>query len=492
MTDDDATPAGVDPGLRRRIVRSSAWVGLGFGGGQILAFASTLVLVRLLDPESFGVVAAATTLLAIVTRIQESGLGAALVHDRGRDPRDTAATTLVFSTAAGLALTLAVVAAAPLYARLIRLPDAAAYLQALAPLLALRGIAVAPTALLERALDFRASTKAELAGYATQATVAIGCAIGGLGAWSLVAGQLAGALATTALMWALVPFVPSPRDASRTTLREMLRYGRHVSGANVMVVVNNSIDNISVGRFLGAGPLGVYALAWRLAELPNTVISVIVGRVMFSVYSRLQHDLAAVRDAYVENMQRTMLLALPVTVTLGIAAEPVVLGLLGHEWEGAVRPLQLLSVFGLLRLLGGPSGEVFKGVGRPQLGLLSTLLFFAVAAPALVILVPRYGTTGAAGAMVVAAATAGTVALVLTCRILSLPARTFVAALARPFACAGVVALAVFSTVVATEAARPIVALAAVAIVAATVTIGSFAVLARPLVAPVLAALRRV
>src|SRR4029078_5648 len=97
-----------------------------------------------------------------------------------------------------------------------------------------------------------------------------------------------------------------PFAASRSALRGMLRYGRYVSGTNIMVVLNSNIDNATVARFAGAVPLGTYNVAWRLAGLPNTVIGVIIGRVMFSVYSRLQHDLAAVRAPHLQHLQPTM------------------------------------------------------------------------------------------------------------------------------------------------------------------------------------------
>lgn len=87
MSDDRTQEAQtLDGELNRRIIRGSAWVGIGYGGGQALSFASTLVLVRLLDPHAFGTVAVGMTLLAVISQIQESGLGAAFVHGRQHDP----------------------------------------------------------------------------------------------------------------------------------------------------------------------------------------------------------------------------------------------------------------------------------------------------------------------------------------------------------------------------------------------------------------------
>lgn len=480
----------LDGNLNRRIVRSSAWVGLGYGGGQVLSFASTLALVRLLDPHAFGTVAVGMTLLAVMSQIQESGLGAAYVHGRQRDPHVAASSVLVFSAAAGFALTVITVGLAPLYTRLLHVPQSTDFVRALAAVLAIRGLAVAPSAILERELDFRSRTQAELSGSVVQAAVAVGCAIGGLGAWSLVAGLLAGSGTQASLMWLRVPWRPSPLGASRSMLREMLRYGRFVSGTNVMVLLNTNMDNATVARFLGAGPLGVYNVAWRLAGLPNTVIGVIIGRVMFSVYSRLQHDVTAVRAAYVQNLQRTMLFALPVTVSLGVAAAPIVRGLLGPKWEGAIGPLRLLAVFGLFRLLVGPSGELFKGIGRPHLTLVGSLTSFTVGLPALLFLVPRHGPMGAALAMVIGIAFSTTVSLTLTFRALDLNPLALARALARPAGCATLVGTALLATLPAADSLAALPSFLLIAAVASGTFFVGLALFGRPLLTPIWAALR--
>jgi O-antigen/teichoic acid export membrane protein len=492
VTDDQPRGTGsFDAELNRRVVRSSAWIGIGYGGGQVLYFASTLVLVRVLDSKAFGIVAIGMTLLAVVSQVQESGLGAALVHGRDRDPKVAASSVLVFSATVGIALSGVTVVVAPLYTRLLHSSSSTTFVQVLGLVLAIRGLAVVPGAIFERELNFRLITQAQLVSSLMQASVAIGCAVAGLGAWSLVAGTLAGSSFRTAVLWVRMPWYPSPFGASWQMLREMLRYGRFVSGTNVVLLINTNVDNATVARFLGAGALGVYNVAWRLASLPNTIIGLIVGSVMFSVYSRLQHDRAAVRAAYVQNLQREMLLTLPATVTLALAAKPLVLGLLGQRWEGAAGPLRLLAVFGAIRLLTAPSGELFKGIGRPHLGLVSGVAFMAVGVPALLLLVPRHGPSGAALAMVVGIIVSGSLTLGLTFRELSLRPGELLRALGRPAGCGAFVGLALAAALPAVDRLGDLAGLVVVAVVSLSAFLVALALLGRPLLMPIWAALRR-
>jgi O-antigen/teichoic acid export membrane protein len=479
-----------DSTLKRRIVRSSAWVGVGFGGSQAISFISTLTLARLLDPHAFGTVAVGMTLLAIISQVQESGLGAALIHGRKHDPEVAASTVLVFAALAGFALTAITIGLAPLYTHLLHVPQSTAFVQVLALSLAIRGLTVAPSAILEREIDFRSRTRADLSGATLQLVLSIACAVVGLGAWSLVAGYLAGNALTGSMLWLRAPWRPSPFRASRSTLREMLRYGRFVSVANVLVIVNTNVDNATVARFLGASSLGVYNVAWRLAALPNTFIGLIIGRVMFSIYSRLQHDLAAVRAAYLENLQRTMLLALPVTVTFGLGAKPIVLGLLGAKWGGAVDPLRVLAVYSFVRLVSAPSGELFKGIGRPHLPLFSAFTFLATGVPSLLVLVPRHGPTGAAVAMLIGTSFASSVSLALTFSAISLHPLELARSLARPVGCAVLVGAAVLATLPVTHAMGGLVSFAVVGAAATVSFAAALALVGRPLVVPIWAALR--
>jgi lipopolysaccharide exporter len=484
------TAPGPHHDLDRRIIRNSVWVGVGYGGGQVLAMVSMLVLVRLLTPSQFGVVALGMTLLGVLAYVQESGLGSALVHFR-ENPRQTAASALVFSIVASAALAGAVALIAPLYAHLVHTPSATNIVRGLSIVLLIRGLGVVPGAILERELAFRKRATGELGGSIVLASVSITCAAIGLGAWSLVFGQIAATTTVLVVMWVLVPWRPRPGDASISTLRGMLRYGRFVSAANLINLVNLSIDNLSIGRLLGAGALGVYALGYRLTEIPNTVIAAIVGRVMFSVYSTLQGDKVAVRHAYLENLRRTLLFGLPVTLGIGIAADPIVPALLGHAWLAAETPVRILALFSLARLIAGPAGELFKGVGRPHLTVIGALTFLAVAATSLVILVPRYGITGAATAMCLAGLTAGLVSTSILIRVLGLTVRELGSVIARPALVSLPLAVALLALLPVVDGLQPWPALAVLVTVGVVVYGLSLAVFGRALVQPIWSALRR-
>jgi PST family polysaccharide transporter len=200
-----------------RAARGAAWLGASYATAQALSFVSTIVLARLLRPADFGIVAMANLMLAFVGPLHDSGLAAAFVARRER-VRESAATLAWTTPITGALAWAAVVAAAPLVARLFGDPAVTPVVRALGATFLLRGLAAAPMAVITKELAFGARSLAVTAGAFVEGATGIGLALAGLGLWSLVAGQIAGAGVTATVAWLSVPWRPWGRF-SRARLR---------------------------------------------------------------------------------------------------------------------------------------------------------------------------------------------------------------------------------------------------------------------------------
>lgn len=469
--------------LEGRILRNSGWVALGLGARQVASLLTLFVLARLLDPEDFGLVALAWSVLYVVEQIQETGIGSALVYRRA-DIQRAAASALVYTPLLGLLAFVVVFAVAPLAARFLHAPDLVDVLRVMALVLVFRGIAVVPGAILERNLDFRARTTADLVAAFAQIAVALGIAVAGFGVWSLVAGNLVAVAVQGALYWVLVPWRPSFVGANRRILLELMRYGRFVGAAHILTVVSNTVDNVVVGRVLGTASVGLYSVAFRLADFPNSVIGHVVGRPMFSVYSSLQDDPDGFRHAYVRNLQRVALVAVPVSVGLAIAAEPIVLALLGEKWEPVIPALRILAIYGLIKSFGAVASEALKGLGAPQWNLVVGIAYVVVVVPALILLTRKFELKGAALSMLIAVVAAALPALTVTARKVGLPARTLARALAPSALCSAILAAVLGVLLVRTESMAPAASLALLVSVGLAVYAAATALFARSVVMP--------
>jgi O-antigen/teichoic acid export membrane protein len=392
------------------LIRSSGWVAIGYGGSHVLGLAALLVLARLLDPSDFGVAALALSLLSPLLLVHSGGMGQALVHRTDLD-EPTRASAFLVSLLSSLALFAAAFVLAPLAADLFRTPELAGVLRVMALTLPLRALAMLPGTALERQIDFRGRAGAELTGATARVAVSVVLAAAGYGVWALALGQVGAAAAQTLASWILVPRRPRLRLANRAAARGLLRYGLPVSGANVASVVSGIADNLIVGRILGAGALGVYAVAFRLASVPAVVVSQVLRTAMFTVLCRVRDDLRAARETYLANVGRIALLSAPVAVVLIVAAEPIVRTLLGERWLAAVTPLRILAGWGLVKAITATSGEVLKAFGKTGLTLSLATLEAALLVPLVIVGTLWLELPGAALGMLAAAVLAGVPAL---------------------------------------------------------------------------------
>jgi PST family polysaccharide transporter/lipopolysaccharide exporter len=347
-----------------------------------------------------------------------------------------------------------------------------------------------PGAILERNLDFRSRTIAELTAAFAQIGVFLGLAVAGLGVWSLVFGHLVAGAVQTALYWLYVPWRPSLRRASRRVLLELMRYGRFIGATNILVVVNSTLDNVIVGRVLGTVSVGLYSVAYRLADFPSSVIGQIVGRTMFSIYSMLQEDPDAVRHAFVRNLQRVTLVAVPASVGLAVAAEPIVRALLGEKWLPAVPAIRILAVYGLIKPFGGVSGEALKGIGAPHLNLVFGITFVSVVTPALIGLTGEFGLEGAAISMLIAIATAAIPAVAVTARKVGLSGMDLARALTPSALCSALLAATLLALLPQSESMAPGAAVALLVSIGFVVYVLAIALFARSAVIPMWLSLR--
>jgi len=205
----------------------------------------------------------------------------------------------------------------------------------------------------------------------------------------------------------------------------MLRYGGGIVAVNGLAAVLHHIDLVIVGRMAGAAALGVYQLAYKIPEVLIALPIWVAGTVLFPAFAKLRQQGGArdLKQAYLTAMRYGALVTCPAVAALVLFAVPLVTLAFGAKWLAAVPILRALAIYGLLRSLGSPAGDVIKAVGRPGLLAVLGVIKAAVLVPALLIA----GKSGSplAVAATLAALTAGTALLnqAVMARVADIPLR---------------------------------------------------------------------
>jgi teichuronic acid exporter len=347
----DAIPSVTEPNpssirkMDRSLLQSIAWNAASDWISQIFTWALFLITIRLLSPADFGLLALQVVLLPLVYT-SSLGIGRAVVTLRElTDDQISQLNTVGLLLGLG-SYALAAAAAVPV-ARFYKIP-------ALVPVILVSslGMIMGGSQLVSNGLMMKEMRFRELCTFNAIAAV-VGAIFTVLFAWlrwrywALIFGGMAGGMVRTILVfWARPHAYAFPRWNS---IRQPLAFGRHCLVSSMASDVYESLDNFTAGRVLGPAALGLYGMAWTLANLPMEKVTSIVTTVIASYLAAIKDDLGALRR-YIRNLTEGIaLLTFPGCVGLGIVAREFVPVVLGHKWLGMTGPLEVLSIYAGLR-----------------------------------------------------------------------------------------------------------------------------------------------
>jgi O-antigen/teichoic acid export membrane protein len=373
--------------LRSRLARGAGIAAAGFALTRAISFATIIVLASLIDPSDVGELAAGTVIIGTAMLFAEGGMLSALIQSRDENIDRAASTAFVSTFAAGIALSLAALATAPLVAVFFDSRDAGVVAAVCSGWLFLRALQVVPDALLQRRMSFVRRVVVDPIGAVAYGATAIGTCSYGLGVWGLVAGAYAQLGVQVIAAWAFVGWRPRVRDASWVTWKQLAGYARYVVASELIRRVTVQLDTIVLGRAAGTAALGQYRYGMRIATTPTDAWVNIAAYVLFPGLARIAHDPGRFRRAFLDSLAVMYVLALPVALLLLVLADDLVLLMLGPDWPLAADAVRGLAGLCIGQSLASLASEVFKAAGRPSLLVrLHTLAFAAsvVLLPALV------------------------------------------------------------------------------------------------------------
>jgi O-antigen/teichoic acid export membrane protein len=436
-------------GLARTVVRGVALAGGGYVVTQVLTLAAYLVLARLATPADFGDYAAATVLLTVGFMFAESGTMAALVQRPDR-VEEAAATAVISTIAAGVGLALVALAASPLIGHFFKSDEVSALAAAASGLLFLNAIPIVPTALLQRRFVFVRRVIVQPVGIVAFGAVAIIGTARGMGAWGLLLGTYAQAVTDVVLSWLLVRWRPRFHLASVSMWRELVGYGRHVFGSNAIVHVGGQVPVAVIGRLFGAGALGQYRYANRIASLPFALTLAGGSFVIFPAFARIADDAARLRAAFGRAMRWMAAFAFPLGLILLPLGKPLMVLVFGSTWAEAGEVTMALCLIPVAGAMFSVVCEVFTANGRPELTVRLVVVQLLCMIVAMAALSP-FDLIGVAAGISVGVAGGATYALALAHRVLEMPVRSIVAEIAPPLVAACLMAGAIIPVQIAID-----------------------------------------
>ncbi|WP_431282443.1 oligosaccharide flippase family protein [Humitalea sp. 24SJ18S-53] len=425
--------------LLARTARGASWVVAWRMMTRVLGLISTLVLVRLLLPADFGLVALATAFAVSLDICLAIGVEDQIV--RARDPQpvlyDTAFTLNLIR---GLFLAVLIAVAAAPAAQFFGDMRLERILFALAFSAAVSGATNIGVADFRRRMEFDKEFRLQFYPRVAGIAAVIVAAFVLRSYWALIIGILTNRFALVAMGHVMSPYRPR---LSLAAWRDLVGVSTWTWGIGVASVLRDRADSFFVGRILGLPPLGLYAVAHEVASLPTSeLVDPICRACMPGFATALRgEDVGGVRSAYLRINALVALLTIPAGVGMSLIAGPLIALAFGQGWVDAVPVAAILAVAFTMTLFGNVSVALLNAKT-----LLRTILVVTAGAALLrvlllVLLMPHFGLVGAGISLGLALVAEHVTLVGLALRMVGLGAWSFLACLRRPAIAAAAMAL---------------------------------------------------
>lgn len=377
--------------ISSRVARGSAWLATSRLTVNSLGFISTIVMARLLAPEDFGLVALATSMMAMVSAVTDMQFSQALIHHQAptKEHLDTAWTLGILR---GMLIGAGFCAVGPLVAAFYEDSRLANIMYAFGFSLLLNGLANPRRVLLQRKLifwqDFTLLVSQKFIGVAA----GIAFAMVYPSYWSLVVGIIVGQLALVLVSYTVMPFRPR---IGFSHARELWSFSLWLMLGQLVTVINWRFEQLVVGKILGLSILGQYSVGDNLAQIPTRETTAPLITPLFPAFANLRDSPERLRNGYQRAQTLITAIALPLGFGFAAIAQPLIDVVMGQRWQTAIIVVQVLSVVFSLQTIGAQVKSLALALGVTKKLFHRDVQVFLVYIPLTIIGVYFAGIVGA-------------------------------------------------------------------------------------------------
>ena len=424
-----------------RTVRGAGWVIAWRLGMRVLGLASTLILVRLLVPSDFGLLALAASFAQTVDGMMMLGTEEAVIRQPTPD-RNVYDTALTLNVIRGLTVTAIVLLSAAPVARFFGDQRLVTVLMVIALPPLLDGLSNIGTVDFRRDMQFHKEFAIMVVPKFFGIVATLTAALIHPSYTALLYGIATNQALRSAMSYVMHPF--RPRFSLRAW-RGLIGYSIWTWLLSLAILLRNRSDTLLLGRLTNATAVGVYAIGSEVASLPTSELVEPLCRASFAGFAAANREGVSVTETFPRLMSSAVLVTLPAGLGLALVAAPLVRLAFGPEWDAAVPVLRILGLAGIMTVFGQISLHLMSAHS-----LLGRLTAVALAGAVLrivllLLLIPPFGVTGAAWAAAIAICVDQGATLVMALWHLKVGLRALVECIVRPVLAAAAMACGVLA-----------------------------------------------
>jgi len=352
-------------GLKARVFRGGAWLGVGSVSEQSLRLLRNIILARLLAPSAFGIMALVMSATSLLQSLSELGVKESLIQNPrgGEIEYINAAWWMTLSRA--LFIYALLFAAAPWIAKFYGNHE-------LTQLFRVANLGI----ILEGAISARAYVAQKQMNYRRWAMMFHGGAIVGIlttivlgffirNVWALVIGICAESFGRFVMSFIVCRFHPMLK-LHMAAVRDLFKFSRGLFGLAPLMFIFMRADIFVLCKLISPTALGYYALGISVAIVPTTFVINILWQIFLPALSHVQDDPARTRRIVLQVTEVIVMLGMPAVAFAIFCGRPLLTLVYGRAYAVASGPLIFASCTAVGNMVNALLTLVLFAAGAPR------------------------------------------------------------------------------------------------------------------------------
>ena len=330
--------------------------------GQLgITFVSTIILARLLTPEDYGIYGILMIFISVSEMLADSGIAGYIIKKQNVTPiyYDT---LFVYNMCVSGIMYLFLFFSAPFIADFYEKEMLISVIRILGLVLLLHAFSITQFTRLLKDLQFHKLALISIVAGVAALCVALLLAYRGLGIWALIFQQLVLVALTTILYLVVNRRIPHFRFGMRV-FKEQFAFGINLFGSSVLMAITNNIGNNIIAKIFSMNIAGLYVQAVRLQNYPLSMVSNVVDKTFFPIFSKMNDDWRLLKEQICKLRRLLYAVLFPLFSAAICFAKPIVSIVLGEKWLGSVSYFQILMLASFPLLVKALNRNVLKSFG---------------------------------------------------------------------------------------------------------------------------------
>jgi len=371
----DAATSG---SLHRQAKLGWLWGALEQFAQRGLAMLVSIVLARMLAPESFGLIASVSIFLTTAQQLIDGGISSRIVQKKEIHEEDYTAFFWCNAAVSVLACSVLVICSGVI-ARFYGDPQLRAVVAVMALSVLFMNAGRVQELQLVRTFRFKLLSLITISSVAAGSITGLTLAFAGAGVWAILGQQLVLSLIRASALWWTVPWKPAGKPAW-PIVKDLYSFGLPIVISQTIRGCSEQLVNVLTARFVGIGPLGYYD---RGRFLPSNVASLIQNiffRTNLTVLAKLQSDPPEFRLAYLKLIRAISSMCMLSMTGLIVCAPDIITIILGEKWMPSLWFFRASCVMSAVYMLFLMNLDVLKSIGSVHCLFAQNIIFTALQA----------------------------------------------------------------------------------------------------------------